>query len=476
MDISTNQFNSDKYFVLFIKHSREGNPDTAREYLNIALQLNPELPLKIEDLITHWSSKDYQGRYVLNAQTSIAVLKKELPEVAINSKSILGKLFIAQAFNASHNGRRRQVLINVIKGIIHKPNEIFNRGVQSIIARAILPFSMFSKSNLIDPHMEIRIPEGVIRGIEEKTNKRITKISDLSINPSPSEKSYLLTSDENEEMIFRRQLRRSKIDFETRLKITQLSEVLPIPLPRIIASGFFESKEESSFYWLVEEKLPGEWLELVNVDKEARKAVLKELGAILRRLQKIPVKGYGKFVETSFVGSFSSYSEWLQSKRNRYLTAMYSDAISEILMEKICVSYDYLVNHFNCEPVLCHGDLHPGNIIVYQGVIQGLIDWEQVMAGDPAYDFAYFLMGCLEMFPKFDDELLSELLVGYEEETDECFVERIRSHQVLIMADLLIWAFEEEYQNSSTNKEEVMEVKENMLKFVQTIDDIHLHC
>jgi len=79
MDISTNQFNSDKYFVLFIKHSREGNPDTAREYLNIALQLNPELPLKIEDLITHWSSKDYQGRYVLNAQTSIAVLKKELP-------------------------------------------------------------------------------------------------------------------------------------------------------------------------------------------------------------------------------------------------------------------------------------------------------------------------------------------------------------------------------------------------------------
>ncbi|WP_314422048.1 aminoglycoside phosphotransferase family protein [uncultured Microbacterium sp.] len=40
------------------------------------------------------------------------------------------------------------------------------------------------------------------------------------------------------------------------------------------------------------------------------------------------------------------------------------------------------------ERVWIHGDLHPGNIIVRDGVLFGLIDFGDVTAGDPAYDLA----------------------------------------------------------------------------------------
>ena len=39
-------------------------------------------------------------------------------------------------------------------------------------------------------------------------------------------------------------------------------------------------------------------------------------------------------------------------------------------------------------PVWLHGDLHPGNILVHQGRLSGVIDFGDVTAGDPATDLA----------------------------------------------------------------------------------------
>lgn len=39
-------------------------------------------------------------------------------------------------------------------------------------------------------------------------------------------------------------------------------------------------------------------------------------------------------------------------------------------------------------PTWLHGDLHPGNILVTQGQINGVIDWGDITAGDPATDLA----------------------------------------------------------------------------------------
>ncbi len=39
-------------------------------------------------------------------------------------------------------------------------------------------------------------------------------------------------------------------------------------------------------------------------------------------------------------------------------------------------------------PVICHGDLHPQNILMAGGAVTGVIDWPNVVVADPAYDVA----------------------------------------------------------------------------------------
>lgn len=43
-------------------------------------------------------------------------------------------------------------------------------------------------------------------------------------------------------------------------------------------------------------------------------------------------------------------------------------------------------------PVWVHGDLHPGNLIVHDGVLSAVIDFGDLTAGDPAVDFAVVWM------------------------------------------------------------------------------------
>jgi aminoglycoside phosphotransferase (APT) family kinase protein len=52
---------------------------------------------------------------------------------------------------------------------------------------------------------------------------------------------------------------------------------------------------------------------------------------------------------------------------------------------------DWLVDHLPAPvqaEVICHGDFHPLNIMVDGGRISGVIDWANVVVGEPAYDVA----------------------------------------------------------------------------------------
>lgn len=39
-------------------------------------------------------------------------------------------------------------------------------------------------------------------------------------------------------------------------------------------------------------------------------------------------------------------------------------------------------------PVWIHGDMHPGNLLVREGALSGLVDWEMMCVGDPALDLS----------------------------------------------------------------------------------------
>ena len=58
-------------------------------------------------------------------------------------------------------------------------------------------------------------------------------------------------------------------------------------------------------------------------------------------------------------------------------------------LEWLMEGLDWVLDNTPIEPSrlsICHGDFHPLNIIVHQGVVSGVLDWSGFLVTDPAYD------------------------------------------------------------------------------------------
>lgn len=73
------------------------------------------------------------------------------------------------------------------------------------------------------------------------------------------------------------------------------------------------------------------------------------------------------------------------------------------------------------DPVLIHGDIGQGNVLYdrYSSRITGIIDWEDSLIADPAFDLA----GVLEYF---HDNFFRRVLSAYMNTTDKGFLQRVR--------------------------------------------------
>jgi len=58
-------------------------------------------------------------------------------------------------------------------------------------------------------------------------------------------------------------------------------------------------------------------------------------------------------------------------------------------LEWLMEGLDWILDNAPMEPSrlsICHGDFHPLNIMVHQGVVSGVLDWSGFLVTDPAYD------------------------------------------------------------------------------------------
>lgn len=51
---------------------------------------------------------------------------------------------------------------------------------------------------------------------------------------------------------------------------------------------------------------------------------------------------------------------------------------------------------WQAEPVWCHGDPHPANLLTREGKLVGIVDFSDIGQGDPAVDYAAFFLGFTE--------------------------------------------------------------------------------
>lgn len=140
----------------------------------------------------------------------------------------------------------------------------------------------------------------------------------------------------------------------------------------------------------IQSRLKGRSLQsLVNertISEEDLRSLLFEAGKLLRRIHVLPTKGFGRI---DFRGNGQEES-WEQAyiknlPTERVYTAATNVGLSNVVVrEAIRLLIEYAELGKDVTPCLLHGDFGIQNILVDNGAITGLIDFEFCESGDPA--------------------------------------------------------------------------------------------
>jgi aminoglycoside phosphotransferase (APT) family kinase protein len=155
---------------------------------------------------------------------------------------------------------------------------------------------------------------------------------------------------------------------------------LPLATPQILAEG--NPDTEFPYYWSVVNWIEGQDASTATVSDWDQTAC--QLGAFVRALQNLKVTGVRKCGrENAYRGSaLAVLDSWTRTSIgsvsemfDRYaMLAVWEAALAVPVWDK--------------EPVWIHGDIHAANIVVRNGQVTGIIDFDLSALGDPACDLA----------------------------------------------------------------------------------------
>lgn len=161
---------------------------------------------------------------------------------------------------------------------------------------------------------------------------------------------------------------------------------LPIPTPRY---------QWRSNWGGIYQRLPGAPASSHELQRPDRKFALSEFVSALQRPEHLPRRfnpvRCHRHWRLRYQQLWNEINEWivplLSMKQHRYIAGR----VREFLGAE---------EHFRWNPVLLHGDLTPGHILLTPEGIGGIIDFGDMMTGDPALDWAGWAAG--EMPPEFE--------------------------------------------------------------------------
>lgn len=196
-------------------------------------------------------------------------------------------------------------------------------------------------------------------------------------------------------------------------KIAYLSKLLSsypdIPTAEVISAGFLP---DGSSY-LVQRMLPGKVLgkrvirsrNIIDLYTPRNYGLyLKQISILLYRLHHIPMKGFGrmKVVNGGLSGAFSSWEQFIKKESGSWLDNIYE--YRRTIDQSVLSARDYRLyrnqlkslldrnaDSLSCATAsLIHGDItNPGNILISNRKITGILDFEWALIGDPAWEFAF---------------------------------------------------------------------------------------
>jgi aminoglycoside phosphotransferase (APT) family kinase protein len=141
---------------------------------------------------------------------------------------------------------------------------------------------------------------------------------------------------------------------------------------------------------MVMEKLPGERLTDLDPDELDVRRVLEEVGAWLKQLHAIPVRGLGS-LDGSGVGKFETLDAWLANPATE--AHAFEEAGRSVGLEPATIRgwLGEIVDSFRAarpRVTMSHNDLLAVHVLVHDGRLSGIIDFGVVAAEPAANDFA----------------------------------------------------------------------------------------
>jgi len=165
------------------------------------------------------------------------------------------------------------------------------------------------------------------------------------------------------------------------------------------------------------------WVEGAN----AKEAVLDEaqearfaasLGQAAAGMHRVRVEGFSSRLDGS-APSFARWSDYLAHRLGQVRQRCEAtDAVAPAVVERVAARLDRLAGLLDdvAEPVVCHRDLHPGNLILRpDGTIEGIIDWDMAEAWDRAGDWFKLEYEVVRTRPGLRDALVAAYLDGAPE-------------------------------------------------------------
>lgn len=225
--------------------------------------------------------------------------------------------------------------------------------------------------------------------------------------------TYIIKLDDKD-VFFRADDGKSEDDYMDAEKAAMhLARQQGVPVPEVYATD--TSKARYPIRYQLMENIAGTTLNRLDQEQNLdRKAVGIQLGSYLAKLHQIKLDGFGFFdtnllkKENRIVGLYSSSKDYFFTKLDDHLKYLRDSSFLEVEkireIERLIDKNAYLLNIDRGSMV--HKDIAFWNIIGTRDSINAIIDWDDVIIGEPTDDLS--IMRCF-----YDDDVFIPVLEGY---------------------------------------------------------------
>jgi len=195
---------------------------------------------------------------------------------------------------------------------------------------------------------------------------------------------------------------------------TLIQDRLSVPTPRVLFAD--DSKKLLSLNFILMTELEGSILRRIEptLTPEQLVSAYVQIGQLLREFHRTPMEAFGYIGPNGIWTAHATNYAYISCQFDRKLQefADRGGAISLARRVEVHAADRMGLLHECTQPVLCHNDLHAGNLLaeVAQGAVRlsGVLDFEGALAGDPLMDVAKALY-------YVNEQARSALLEGYGE-------------------------------------------------------------